>query len=93
MKPLFRCDYCDKIGTEDEILKHEFECIYNHTKRSCLTCKYKKELGLVNLSCDSGREIPAGTYYENCPCYVWDEKIHSSDNPVGTNSLFGGVLL
>ena len=38
MKPLFRCEYCDKIGVEEEIIQHEQTCINNYTKRSCYTC-------------------------------------------------------
>ena len=38
MKPLFRCEYCNKIGTEEELVKHENECINNYTKRSCNSC-------------------------------------------------------
>jgi hypothetical protein len=40
MKPLFRCDYCDFTGVEEEVIKHEETCMHNHTRRSCSTCKH-----------------------------------------------------
>ena len=32
MKPLFMCEYCDKIGVAEEIEIHEETCIYNYNK-------------------------------------------------------------
>lgn len=90
MKPIFRCEYCDKIGVEEEILKHEAECIYNRTRRSCYTCKHAERSGL-NISCKWGREIPSKKYFQDCDCYEWDEVDHATENPVATNSIFGGL--
>ena len=91
MKQLFRCDFCDQIGTAEEIEKHESECIYNYKKRSCLTCKYKEIKKFTSYTCAMNKEIPAGKYFEQCPQYEWDEKDMSKmsvDNIFG--SLFGG---
>ena len=40
MKQLFRCEYCDKTGTAEQIAEHEKECMYNYHKRSCWACKH-----------------------------------------------------
>ena len=67
MKPVFKCDYCDTIGTEEEIKKHEVECTENYTRRSCFTCKYGR--GLLNFKCAAGTEIPGGKFVEFCKKY------------------------
>ena len=76
MKQLFRCEYCDKTGTAEQISEHEKECIYNYCKRSCWTCKHA-ELCLSAINCKAGMEIPTGKHIENCSKYEWDEKDHS----------------
>ena len=50
MKQLFRCEYCDKTGTAEQIAAHEKECMYNYHKRSCWTCKHA-ELCLLIVKC------------------------------------------
>ena len=92
MKAIFRCEYCDQMGTAEEIEKHEDECIHNRTKRSCLTCKHKVLKSLQKYECALNRDIPDGKYYEQCPQYEWDEKDHSArtwNNVFG--NLFGGI--
>ena len=89
MKQLFRCEYCTEIGTEEEIQKHEQECIYNYNRKSCFTCKHKSS-HLLAIECAAGKEIPSGNYMENCSNYEWDEKEHSAirKNPLGNFSIF-----
>ena len=87
MKPVFKCDYCDKMGTEEEIKKHEPECLDNYDRKSCLTCVHK-ELGRINsnmivYNCKLGKEIPEGKIFEFCPQYERKEK---------TNNLFGDLF-
>lgn len=91
MKQLFRCEYCDKIGTKEELIKHENECINNYTKRSCTTCKHA-ENKITKFNCKLGKEIPEGKIFEYCESYEWDEKDHTSRNPVPFNNLFGGIF-
>lgn len=67
MKAIYRCEYCDVTGTEEEILEHEEECIKNYNKKSCFTCKYCETDGFKTVKCKRGREIPEDKYYENCP--------------------------
>jgi hypothetical protein len=78
MKPVFKCDYCDKTGTEDEIKKHELECFDNYDRKSCFTCVHK-ELGtctsnMLAYNCKLGKEIPEGKIFEFCPQYGRKEK-------------------
>ena len=89
MKQLFRCEYCDKIGTAEQIAAHEKECMYNHHKRSCWTCKHA-EMCLLTVKCKVDVEIPKDKYIENCTNYEWDEKDHSDINATA-KSLFGGT--
>lgn len=88
MKQLFRCDYCDYIGTAEEVATHEETCIHNYTKKSCWTCKHA-EICLLTVKCKAGIEISEGKYIENCNKYEWDEKDHSDINAMA-KSLFGG---
>ena len=37
MKAIYRCEYCDVTGTEEEIREHEEGCFKNYNKKSCLT--------------------------------------------------------
>lgn len=76
MKQLFRCEYCTEVGTEEEIRKHEEECLYNYTKKSCWTCKHK-ESNFKELKCNAGIELESGKYMEKCSRYEWDEKDHT----------------
>lgn len=88
MKQLFRCEYCDKISTAEEIQKHEEECMYNYNKRSCWTCKHA-EVCLLTVTCKAGKEIPKDKYIEQCNMYENDEVDHSKVSPA--KSLFGGT--
>lgn len=91
MKPLFRCEYCDKIGVEEEITQHEQTCVNNYTKRSCYTCKHA-ENKVTHFNCKCGQEIPEGKIFEFCSSYEWDGKDHTTRNPVPFNNLFGGIF-
>lgn len=91
MKPIFRCEYCDKLGTEEEIIKHEEDCIHNYSKKSCHTCEYAKRDGL-SYKCANGIDILEGHLFINCSSYQWDKKDHTSRNPWALNSLFGGAF-
>lgn len=85
MKPVFKCDYCDFMGTEPEVKKHEVECPENYTRRSCFTCKHRGYKGL-GFKCAKGREIPDGKMYEFCPKYERGK----SEDPVA--SMFDLML-
>lgn len=36
MKPVFKCDYCNFVGTQEEVEKHEPTCIDNYDKRAVI---------------------------------------------------------
>ena len=93
MKPLFRCEYCDQIGTEEELLEHEATCIHNYSKKSCFTCKYvdKSKASTNNFSCNLDKAIPEGQYIANCDSYVWDEKDHTT-RQFGRFGLFNNIF-
>lgn len=91
MKQLYRCEYCDFTGVEDEVLEHEETCYHNHTKKSCPTCKYKETKGL-NFNCTNGKDIPEGQMYVGCDKYEWDEKSHIHRISSPFNNLFGGIF-
>lgn len=78
MKPVFKCDYCDFMGTEQEVEEHEVKCTDNYDRRSCYTCEYKNfNKKLTGYECAEGREIPEGQIYEFCSKYKRKPK---SDN-------------
>ena len=89
MKQLFRCEYCDKTGTIEEITEHEQECMYNYNKRSCFTCKHAEICLITKVKCTVGKEIPTDKYIENCSQYENDGVDHSKVSPAKT--LFGGT--
>lgn len=66
MKPIYRCEYCDHMGTEDEVREHEKECLKNFNNKGCLTCKHCKTDGLKHMECFYGEEIPEGKQFLHC---------------------------
>lgn len=88
MKPVFKCDYCSKMGTEEEIREHEPKCFDNYDRRSCFTCVHKRtKNGTWYYECEKGIEIPEGKLIEFCPSYERKEKW---ENPLG--NLFGNIF-
>ena len=73
MKPVFKCDYCQFMGTEEEVSKHEPRCFNNYDRRSCYTCEHRGELnvvrGLMNYKCKKCVPIANGTILEFCEYY------------------------
>ena len=91
MKPVFKCDYCSKMGTEEEIKEHEPVCMDNYDRRSCYTCVHKTMKGTFkdcNYECKAGIEIPEGKLFEFCESY---ERRKKNDNPWSelVDSMFG----
>ena len=93
MKPVFKCDYCSKMGTEEEIREHEPVCTDNYDRKSCYTCMHKKigrvvdkdvddiinGKALIVYECRLWKEIPEGKIFEFCPSYERDEKSGTLD--------------
>ena len=93
MKPVYKCDYCNFIGTEDAVREHEARCYDNYDLRGCTTCTYKKtcpsEKPLAwHFECDCGLEIPEGKMLVGCEKYERKEKTVYNDFLDG---LFGGL--
>jgi hypothetical protein len=80
------------MGTQDAVEKHESECIENYNKKSCLTCKHKRQDNLHCFQCELGKEIPFGQYYEQCSQY---ERAERYDWRGQVNNMFdwmGGIF-
>ena len=90
MKPVFKCDYCSKMGTEEEIREHEPKCFDNYDRRSCFTCIHKTMKTKDKqwyYECKAGVQIPEGKFFEFCPQYERKEKPETITNLFG--DLFG----
>ena len=93
MKPVFKCDYCTFMGTEEEVAKHEPECYENYNMKSCYTCIHKDGIMKTgedwSYKCKAGLDIPANSIYKFCSKYERKEKSTLFDN-IFTNGIFGG---
>ena len=89
MKPVFKCDYCSKMGTEEEIWEHEPKCFDNYDRKSCFTCIHKTmktKDNQLHYECKAGVEIPEGKILEFCPQY------ERKENPGTVENLFGDLF-
>ncbi len=43
MKEVFKCDYCNYIGTAEEVAEHEKVCLNNPDVKCCYNCQYAYE--------------------------------------------------
>ena len=91
MKQIFRCDFCDKMGVAEEIIKHETTCLCNYKRKSCSTCKHA-ENRISKYKCKVGNDIPEGQMFTGCDKYEWDEIDHTHPNPAAFSSMFGGIF-
>ena len=90
MKPVYQCDYCSKMGTEEEIREHEPKCLKNYDRKNCHTCVhaeyiYKSPFG---YKCKAGKEIPPGKMMEFCDIYEQKENKESLFG-VDSDLMFG----
>lgn len=89
MKPVFKCDYCEFMGTEEEVRQHEPVCMDNYDRKSCYTCVYK-ELSFrdekYSYKCKMNKEVPEGKIFEFCPQYERKVKVNMFSD------LFGGLF-
>ncbi len=69
MKPIYRCDYCDYMGTENEVMAHEKTCVKNFNNKGCLTCVFCKTDGMHGCECSKGQSIPEGKQLLYCDAY------------------------
>ena len=89
MKPVFKCDYCNFMGDEEQVKSHELTCIDNYDRKSCYTCIHKQLSGLNGFKCDNDIEIPEGKIYEFCHKYERREKTNYDLSSIFGN-MFGG---
>lgn len=96
MKPVYKCDYCSFMGTEDEVKEHELECYNNYDRRSCHTCKHKRIIPCKSAKeiktawmykCELEKEIPEGKFFEFCDLY--EEKEKQNFEGLFSDMLFG----
>ena len=88
MKPVYKCDYCEHMGTEEDVREHEAHCIHNYDKQSCYTCihrdYYAGKKGLC-FKCKNGVDLPEGNVFEYCPK-------HERKTSTITEDVFSDIL-
>jgi hypothetical protein len=57
MKPVYKCDYCSTLRTEDVMRIHEEECAYNPKNKACMSCKYAKLSSGILEMCNAGVKL------------------------------------
>ena len=90
MKPVFKCDYCSFMGTEQEVKEHEVKCVDNYTRRSCHTCKHKQMKSMMQYACAKGMDILESQLSEFCSKYERGEKSDNTWNDL-IDAMFGGA--
>ncbi len=91
MKPVYRCEYCDHMGTEDEVQEHEIKCYRNYDRKSCWTCKHRDQNNYMKFKCMLGTEIADGCLIEFCRKYERDEERFAGPYSNIFRGLFGGL--
>ena len=89
MKPVFKCEYCTFMGTEEQVRAHEDTCTNNYDKKSCWTCSHREFLNLNQFKCNVGKEVPENMIFENCEKYERKEE-SKSDTPL--NNMLGAFF-
>lgn len=44
MKPVFKCEWCEYMGDEDDVLFHEEKCTEHPRTCKCWSCKHAKRI-------------------------------------------------
>ena len=96
MKPVYKCDYCSHMGTEEDVKEHEIKRAENYDRRSCYTCKHKRTVPCKSenamkteweYKCELKKEIPKGKIFEFCDLYERKEKQNFEN--IFSDMLFG----
>lgn len=91
MKALYKCDFCDMTGTEEDIHNHEAYCENNPARMSCQYCEHKKidfANGIVKIRYECKfKDIPEGQQYVNCDKFTLNEMVN-----ISTQNLFGSFF-
>ena len=89
MKALYKCDFCDMTGTEEDVYIHEATCMNNPKRKSCQYCENKKtsfNSSKVIYTCDF-KDIPEGQQYINCDKFTLKKM-----NDFSINNIFGSFF-
>ena len=93
MKPVYKCDYCSYMGTEEEVKEHEPVCSNNYDAKNCHTCKHKRIVGMKDMitqrECMNGMNIPDGYICTSCSSYEVNDEKYSSDTKTMLYEMFG----
>lgn len=83
MKLVFKCDYCHEIGTEEEIQKHEPNCLHNYDAKNCHTCIHKDKFSFENkqmkVICKKNIDVPVNNVICFCSSYERKEKTPTTE--------------
>lgn len=83
MKEVFKCDYCNYIGTAEEVAEHEKTCLCNLKTECCYNCKYIRRDTDITLAWDK-----KGFYvcnYNNT--FEHNGKIYRARNPLPNKEI------
>lgn len=75
MKPVYKCEYCDKMGDQATISIHESACNHNPENQTCYTCKhaiicdYDVECGKFAIGTGAKTCWEKGTPQRSCTIY------------------------
>jgi hypothetical protein len=69
MKQVWKCDFCDKTGYENEINIHEPECINNPKLKLCWSCDFD-----CCGKCDKMVKGYYDTKYGRTQCELWEKR-------------------
>lgn len=75
MREVFKCDYCDYIGTKEEVETHEKVCLGNPDVKCCYNCQYAHEDSWI-ISAGFGNSTPSYVcmyrpYTKHDPCVLY----------------------
>ena len=71
MFQVYKCSYCEFMGQDRMVEKHEKDCPHNPLNHSCHTCAHRKGWGFAKFGCQKNIEITEGMY--NIHCESWSK--------------------
>ena len=70
MFQVYKCSYCEFMGQDRMVEKHEKDCPHNPLNHSCHTCVYRKGWGFNKFGCQKNI-VFSGDY--NLRCSGWNK--------------------
>lgn len=71
MKPAYKCEYCDKVSSEDVIREHEEKCLYNPENKTCYTCRNAIIKNGTLYGCSMEKPQNMFSVYRKHECYEY----------------------